>query len=74
MPLFLPTYASWLNPIEKLWRWLRQDVLHDHDEAKTFKRLRQRVSDWLAQFAHRSLDLLYYVGILTKDELPLYQY
>lgn len=73
-PLFLPTYASWLNPIEKLWRWLRQDVLHDHDEAKNFKRLRQRVIDWLAQFADRSLELLHYVGILTKDELPLYQY
>jgi transposase len=73
-PLFLPTYASWLNPIEKLWRWLRQDVLHDHDEAKNFKRLRQRVIDWLAQFAVRSLEILHYVGILTKDELPLYQY
>jgi transposase len=73
-PLFLPTYASWLNPIEKLWRWLRQDVLHDHDEAKNFKRLRQRVIDWLAQFADRSLEILHYVGILTKDELPLYQY
>ncbi|RME39544.1 MAG: hypothetical protein D6793_00970, partial [Thermoflexia bacterium] len=29
-PSFLPTYASWLNPIEKLWRWLKQDVLHLH--------------------------------------------
>lgn len=29
-PLFLPSYASWLNPIEKLWRWLRQDVLYNH--------------------------------------------
>ncbi|MBE2197018.1 MAG: transposase, partial [Anaerolinea sp.] len=32
-PLFLPTYASWLNPIEKLWRWLRADVLYNHDLA-----------------------------------------
>ena len=22
-PVWLPTYAPWLNPIEKLWRWLR---------------------------------------------------
>lgn len=29
----LPTYASWLNPIEKLWRWLRQDVVHLHPWA-----------------------------------------
>ncbi len=28
--LFLPTCASWLNPIEKLWRWLKQEVLHLH--------------------------------------------
>lgn len=72
--LFLPTYASWLNPIEKLWRWLRQDVLHDHDEEHTFMQLRQRVESWLAQFVTRSLELLLYVGILTRDEIPLYQY
>lgn len=29
-PVLLPTYAPWLNPIEKLWRWLRQDVLKMH--------------------------------------------
>jgi transposase len=34
--LFLPTYASWLNPIEKLWRWLRQDILHDHNLSHPF--------------------------------------
>lgn len=73
-PLFLPTYASWLNPIEKLWRWLRQDILHDHDNAHDFKLLRHRVAAWLAQFAHHSLDLLHYCGILSKDEFPLYQY
>src|SRR5207248_1078671 len=26
----LPTYASWENPIEKLWRWGKQDILHLH--------------------------------------------
>lgn len=29
-PVWLPTYALWLNPMEKLWRWLRQDVLKLH--------------------------------------------
>jgi hypothetical protein len=28
--VWLPTSAPWLNPIEKLWRWLRQDVLKLH--------------------------------------------
>ena len=32
--VWLPTYAPWLNPIEKLWRWLRQDVLKLHRLAR----------------------------------------
>ncbi len=67
--LFLPTYASWLNPIEKLWRWLRQDILHNHDASDNFKRLRQQVEEWLEQFVHGSLHLLHYVGILSNEEL-----
>jgi hypothetical protein len=61
-PLFLPTYASWLNPIEKLWRWLRQDVIHLHDGANDLATLRQNVLDFLNQFALGSTDLLRYVG------------
>lgn len=68
-PLFLPTYASWLNPIEKLWRWLRQDLLHNHRQSSAFKELRQHVETWLAQFAKGSLALLHYVGLLTQDEV-----
>lgn len=67
--LFLPTYASWLNPTEKLWRWLRQDVLHNHEFSDQFKQLRVLVEQWLQQFAHGSLKLLNYIGILTKEEL-----
>lgn len=73
-PLFLPTYASWLNPIEKLWRWLRQDVVHDHRHAEDFKSLRNQAALWLDQFEHGSHKLLHYVGILTEDELDLYPY
>jgi transposase len=62
-PLFLPTYASWLNPIEKLWRWLRQDILHLHDCATDLATLRQHVRDFLDQFATGSTDLLRYVGL-----------
>ena len=67
--LFLPTYASWLNPIEKLWRWLRQDILHNHELSHSFKELRQQVAQWLAQFEADSFHLLHYVGLLSKDEL-----
>lgn len=67
--LFLPPYASWLNPIEKLWRWLRQEVLHDHDLSHNFKQLRRNVVEFLDQFAQGSLQLLHYVGLLSDQEL-----
>jgi hypothetical protein len=64
-PLFLPTYASWLNPIEKLWRWLRQEVIHLHEHANDLAALRQEVRDFLDRFAQGSTDLLRYVGLLA---------
>ena len=60
----LPTYASWLNPIEKLWRLLYQQVLHLHPWADDLPTLRQEVLACLAPFAHGSADLLRYVGLL----------
>lgn len=65
-PLFLPTYASWLNPIEKLWRWLKQDVLHLHPWAETLETLRQEVVRFLDQFANGSEVLLRRVGLLPE--------
>jgi hypothetical protein len=64
-PLFLPTYASWLNPIEKLWRWLRQTVLHAHPLADDLPTLRQQVCTFLDQFDAPSDSLLHYVGLLS---------
>lgn len=64
-PLFLPTYASWLNPIEKLWRWLKQTVIHLHPFANDLEELRQRVRAFLNQFLSGSQDLLRYVGLLS---------
>jgi transposase len=63
-PVFLPTYASWLNPIEKLWRWLKQDILHTHPYAEAVEQLRQAVRDFLEQFATGSEALLRYTGLL----------
>lgn len=61
--LYLPTYASWLNPIEKLWRWLRQDATHLHDSARDVATLRERVRVFLDQFRSSSPELLRYVGL-----------
>ncbi len=63
-PVWLPTYAPWLNPIEKLWRWLRQDVLKMHRWADDWATLLGRVRSFLGQFAHGSQRLRGYVGLL----------
>ena len=68
-PVWLPTYAPWLNPIEKLWRWLRQDVLKMHRLAEDWKAVRGRVREFLEQFAHGSQRLLEYVGLLGNGRL-----
>jgi transposase len=68
-PVWLPTYSPWLNPIEKLWRWLRQDVLKLHRLAGDWPSLRGRVNQFLGQFATGSQELLRYVGLLGKGKL-----
>jgi DDE superfamily endonuclease len=65
----LPTYASNTNPIEKLWRWLKQDVLHLHRWANDLPELRRQVLAFFAQFAAGSEALLRYVG-LPRRPLP----
>lgn len=64
-PLFLPTYASWLNPIEKLWKWLKQTVIHLHPFADDLEELRKRVREFLDKFLTGSQELLRYVGLLS---------
>jgi transposase len=68
-PVWLPTYSPWLNPIEKLWRWLRQDVLKLHRLAGDWPSLRGRVNQFLAQFAAGSHALLRYVGLSGDGKL-----
>jgi len=63
-PVWLPTYAPWLNPIEKLWRWVRQDILKLHRLVDDWEELRHRVRVFLDQFARGSCTLLRYVGLL----------
>ena len=65
----LPTYASWANPIEKLWRWLKQDVLHLHPYANRWTELWDEVDAFLDQFADGSSDLLRYVGLTKTSTL-----
>ena len=64
--LLLPTYASWLNPIEKLWRWLQQDVLHLHRLSDDWQALKLAVANFLDGLTDGSLELLRYVGLLPN--------
>ncbi len=68
--LYVPTYAPWTNPIEKLWRWLSEDLLRHHRRADRFPELRHQVAAWLDQFAHGSAALLRYCGLLPRDDDP----
>lgn len=61
--IFLPTYAPWLNPIEKVWRKLKQELLHLHRYTCQWKELQERVQQWLGQYDQASQDLLRYVGL-----------
>ncbi len=61
----LPTYASWRTPIEKVWRYLKQEVLHMHSWADAWATLKLEVARFLDRFAQPNTALLHYVGLPT---------
>jgi DDE superfamily endonuclease len=63
--LRLPTYAPWLNPIEKLWRLTRQRVVHAHTMSNDFNRFKQTVREFLAKPMEEPTQLLRYVGLFS---------
>lgn len=63
--LFLPTYAPWTNPIEKVWRRLYQEILHHHPYRDDWEALKLAVDTWLSHWLLPSSDLLSYVGLCT---------
>lgn len=68
-PIWLPTYSPWLNPIEKLWRWLKEEVLKLHRWAGDWPKLREQVNGFLDQFCRGSEELLRYVGLKGEGKL-----
>lgn len=66
--LYVPTYAPWTNPIEKLWRKLKQEVLYLHRQAEDWDALKDRVRSFLDGFATGSAALLRYVGIRAMTD------
>ena len=69
MPLLrLPTYAPWLNPIEKLWDWLKATVLRLHPWSDAWEVLHRTVEAFLADFADGSDALLQYVRLAPEEQ------
>lgn len=66
--LYTPTYAPWCNPIEKLWKKLRHDVLRLHRLSHAWKQLCQKVADYLAELRRANPELLRYTGL--SRQLP----
>ena len=63
----LPTYASWLNPIEKLWKFFKKDFIHNHKYAHCFKELTEIMQEQLDKFRSPNLQLLQFCGLLNKN-------
>lgn len=61
--LFLPTYAPWTNPIEKVWRKLKQEILCMHKLSQEWDRLKEAVHTFLKNYDRPAPDLLQYVGL-----------
>ena len=63
----LPTYSPWLNPSEKIWRWLKKDLLHNHSFANDFKELKVKVEEFLQPLNSPSIQTLSLVGLLKPN-------
>ena len=61
----LPTYASWLNPIERLWKYLKKELIHNHSFAAQRELLTVRLETMLTDFSLGSEALLSYCGLLN---------
>lgn len=60
----LPTYASWLNPIEKLWKLLKKEVTHLFPFPDDFNELLTRSESFFQEFEDPSERLLQFCGLL----------
>lgn len=64
--VWLPAYAPWLNPIEKLWKKLEEEVLRMHRSSTQWEPLKDLVWEFLCTFKRPRRSLLRYVGLLPN--------
>lgn len=63
--LFLPTYAPWTNPIEKLWGRFQQEVSHMHQHWAKWNPWRERIDDWIASLPFRAQEMYHLTGLAS---------
>ncbi|WP_338248188.1 IS630 family transposase [Dictyobacter halimunensis] len=69
--LYLPTYAPWLNPIEKIWLKLNRERTHMHEYFEKTKPWREWVDQWLENMREGSQEILRETGVLLLVSLRL---
>lgn len=65
--LYTPTYAPWTNPIEKVWKQVKDDVLRLHRLSSAWSELVQLVDLYLLPLDHPEPARLRYVGLSPLD-------
>jgi transposase len=63
--LRLPTYAPWLNPIEKAWKWARQHYTHAHRCCDDFPLFRRQLDECLNEATQHPEAIKQYCGLNT---------
>lgn len=65
----LPTYSPWLNPIEKLWAWMKKDFMHNHTIPDDKNLLKYRVHSFLENLKYKKQQVLKRVGLKAENGL-----
>jgi hypothetical protein len=63
-----PSYAPARNPPERLWKWLRRVVTHDH-WFETLQEALQAIRDFFCYLAGRKDDVRHLCAIKTPESL-----
>jgi transposase len=69
--LYLPTYAPWLNPIEKVWLKLNRERAHMHEYFEKTKPWREWVDEWLEKMREGSEEIIRETAVQTLSSLQL---
>ncbi len=65
--VFLPTYAPYLNPEEKVWRWTKQHLVHTHPYCDDFNQFKQQITAALNDADRHRPTILKYCGLQVNN-------